>query len=133
MQPLLLPGVCRQQAVSPVAVSGLVMTVFSPGLHAYCMGSLLRPDNAATNEEHCAGLMYSTVQYSTVPHSTVQCTNEDHCAGVLDTEVLAPRAHQQRHHLHRYNSTLLQLHNLNTQQYSDIRRTRLLAPSLCAF
>ena len=75
----------------------------------------------------------SAVQYSTVQYSTVQCTNEDHCAGVLDTEVLAARAHQQRHHLHRYNSTLLQLHNLNTHQYSDIRRTRLLAPSLCAF
>ena len=70
MQPRLLPGVCRQQAVSPV--SGIVMTVFSPGLHAYCMGSLLRPDNAATNEEHCAGLMYNTVQYSAVQYSTVQ-------------------------------------------------------------
>ena len=43
-----------------------------------------------------------TVQYSTVQHSTVQCTNEENCAGVLDTEVLAARAHQQRHHLHRY-------------------------------
>ena len=50
-------------------------------------------------------VQYSAVQYSTVQYSTVQCTNEDHCAGVLDTEVLAARADQQRHHLHRYTTS----------------------------
>ena len=100
MQPLLLPGVCRQQAVSPV--SGIVMTVFSPGLHAYCMGSMLRPGNGATNEDHCIVQVSCTVQHSSVQYSALQCNDKDHCAGVLDTEVLAARAHQQRHHLHRY-------------------------------
>ena len=35
------------------------------------MGAMLRPDNAATNEDHCAGLLYSTVQYSTTVQYSV--------------------------------------------------------------
>ena len=32
---------------------------------------MLRPDNAATNEDHCAGLLYSTVQHSTTVQYSV--------------------------------------------------------------
>ena len=79
MHPRLLPGVCRQAPVSVSPVSGLkatrrlwwLYTPHSPGLHAYCMGAMLRPDNAATNEDHCAGLLYSTAQYSTVQYSVL--------------------------------------------------------------
>ena len=35
------------------------------------MGAMLRPDNAATNEDHCAGLLYSTVQHSTTVQYSV--------------------------------------------------------------
>ena len=70
-------------------------------------------------------VQYSAVQYSTVQYSTVQCTNEDHCAGVLDTEVLAARAHQQRHHLHRYTTAHQSLVKLPDQPHCRGQQVQL--------
>ena len=61
---------------------------------------MLRPDNGATNEDHCAGLMYSTAQFSSVQYSAVQYSAEQYST----VEVLmlleprhVPRLQQRRH------------------------------------